>query len=77
VGGKGSKGVEKQMMNSRKGVKRSKKTYEGIQKKGKGPPKLVKMVKSSDKIIKTLDMDTKGEEFAKEGKSGLKILNGI
>ncbi len=64
-------------MNLRKGVKWPKKTSERIQKKGKGPPKLVKMVKSFHKTIKTLDMDTKGKELAKEGKSSLKMLNGI
>jgi hypothetical protein len=35
------------------------------------------MVKSFHKTIKTLDMDTKGKELAKEGKSSLKMLNGI
>jgi hypothetical protein len=46
----------------------------GFIRKEKGPPK---MVESYDKIGKTLDMDTKGEEPSKEGKSGLKMLNGI
>jgi hypothetical protein len=64
-------------MRSCKGARRFKKTYGGIQKKGKGPPKFVKMVESFDKTKKTLDMDTKGEEFAEEGKSSLKMSNGI
>jgi hypothetical protein len=76
MGGKGSKGLDKEVTKLRKGVGRSEKKSERFQKNGNGSLKDVNMVESSNKTIKFSNMDVEEKEFVEEGKLGSKLLVG-
>ncbi len=76
MGGKGFKGLVKEVTKLHKGVIRFEKKFERFQKKGKRPLKDVNMVESSNKTKKDLDMDIEEKESIEEGKSSSKLLVG-
>lgn len=74
--GKGLKWLEKEGVKVHKGARRSEKTYESGEKKGKVLPKDSSMAESFDKIGRISKVDTERKESIEEGKSTLKTSHG-
>jgi hypothetical protein len=76
MGGKGSKGLDKEVTKLHNGIGRSKNKSKQFQNKGKGPLKDVNMVENFNKIEKVSDLDVEEKEFVEEDKSSSKLLVG-